>query len=1125
MKSIRLKWFSLMITLFLAFGTVFSVATATLSEAKAYDADVEIRLDDQTFEVGEITCFEVDAYSETGFSSYQLTIDVPSFLYVRAIRTDLYGDENEGNFEWHQGGQNRYNVNYTSTTNEKGKIALFFVDVRVNENTQGQAGTLWVNDALFTDTAVNRLSVETDSAFFRVNGEFARMKGDFNGDGAVTIEDVMLMQRIIADRSMSVMKDELYAGDIDNNGVIDIYDCQYVRNYLIGLIDSLDNIGGGENPHGDENIFGEYVCNTDDGTLTLTLNNEKSYRLYDDEGTEKFGSFKCVEKNVVCLVSGYSLTVVSIDIESHTFIPLTTANFSEADTTAEGYTGTYRVNGSTEDTVNVAANGAFIRTCIEDGCQVQYNGMIGIREVYEEKGAALGVAYVFGIDESSAAMTMPFTLDMRNKVIYVEDGGHGDEPQDEYEFTFEIVDTVLGNSDYYYQSYPAGMSYSELYNDFITRYGAELSRKFNGIAFDNPVTESGKPVNDNSIVDSSDKITLSFETKLDPSRLYYSVDTVRIRQKGDQTFEENYNIQLYYGCTASDVANAIDGEDAFVYQWYRETEHSSSTVGNRERIKLSASMLGDLSKINFNDYSSRYVELPVNVTYGGNTVSATLQVMLVPNMTGASVVKDCVVAEDRAGTSYMFMRIYDNGWLATCSYGAQDLEDTSWYYTHYVAEEFNGKTVYIVNHGGPDEAWAMSGEQYEGYDILYYMLPAEDDTTTVYYLSMFGMNAKFYVFGEVYAAMYVVYGENEELNGTCKVLIENGKFHYYSMVFDIDENNNLVSDTSEDEPPIVTFMFQGADMRLYADGTAKIFMGDIMYGTTTWTANDDYSIIYLDMSEFGGSAEMPVYKWTIDDNYHALTELDWDSVTSYRLMYVKDGKTTVYTLYNDASYGIYLFNNETRNIQEMQSYTAGLLSYYSNPMTGESTYYYYNTVSGILYDVVRYELVGADGNHFGYAYLNDDNDILYGHWIMDNNSVSGLEATFVFNAENNTYVVNNNGTWLFTATPVMATSIREDNKLVVSDYAGKTNNGSDGSGVVVDKYDITLLVVVDGRVKGEPSKISVSTFEEFGNIVGKFDGKDDMEIVGVYFDINKKEDVTPENFRSGSVYVFLEPKA
>ena len=1122
MKSIRLKWFSLMITLFLAFGTVFSVATAALPEAKAYDADVTVSVQEIVVPAGQTSTFTVYADAKQGFSSYESQFEIPYFIRVLEIESRI--DAYNGYFEY-----NGNHVTFSSTQLQNGYVALFTVTFTTDTSADGETGDLHFYGSIFTDVYGNKLQVAEQGTSIVVMGEYVRQKGDFDGDGNVNIQDVMYMQRyIVGNYNRAVSDADFYAGDINGDKEINIVDCQLVQSYIIGIIDSLENYGGGENPHGGD----EPHYNIDE-ICKIYVRDGESVELYTDrtfslnlDGVEPLsGTYRYVGGSTVYLVKDYMFGTIYIDVDAGSFEHGNGYEFTDLNPTVEGYQDTYRVNGSVSDTVTVAENGAFYRTCIDDDYQIQYNGMISLAE--DEFGKVNGIAYIFGTNEIDCWQAMPFTMDRNNKVIYVQDND-----KEEYEINFVVIDPVVDNRKDYYMTFPAGTSYYTAYQNFIKTYGEELAKQFKNLNLNNPYAESEIDVFDTSkVIEFDDEIR--FYTDVDESRVFYEVETFVYRNKDGYKYEANSYIKLYYGCTASDIANAMEGKDAYVVKQYRDSENGYRSIGAREKIKLSASMLGDVSGINFSNYSSSYEDIPVNVTYGGKSVAATLRIQLVPDLSRARVVKTCVAPESRYSTSYVFMRIFDNGWLEYCSFNRKDEgEDIDWYYIQYVTEEYNGTTVYVINKGYVDEVWAMNGESYEGYDVLSYLLPLADDTVTTYTGNMFGENVKFCVFGGCYANMYVLYGENEEFNGTCKVRVEEGKFYYetpyYQLVYDIDENNNLVPSTTEDEPYLMTIDFQGVEFRLYADGKLKAYMGSMCVGDdSSWTIKDeDYSVIYIDMSVFeqGAPTEMPFYKWNIDGKYRVLTEPDWESMESAELNYVKNGETLVYTIYEASSSTKYLYDGNS--LIETSSYTKGLLRYYVydyNTMTRGEVWYYYNTENKVIYDVVRYQAVDKSGNSFGYIYINESLGFAYGDW--DNRcGIDINNGVFIVTVNpDRTYSVSYNSDWLFTATQKMATSMEGENQLVVSDYAVKQEN--DGEVIGEGAYKLNVYNVFNGEIMG-PTELNVNSYKEFENKIYQTlsEHPDAPTLCGFFYDIDGKKPVTSENFRSGDIYMLFEEK-
>ena len=188
-----------------------------------------------------VICIEVYAICGEGasFSSYQLSFTAPSFLTVNG----LWGEEGEdGEFIYNIDGQNVY-VTLSSTT-ERTDGLLFEVYVSLNEDAEdGCSGRFTLQNALFTNTSFEQLPYADSFDWITVyEPSYLPLKGDFDLDGEVTLEDAIGIQATIVGLRGYGSNDAFYAADVNRDNMVNILDVQYIRMYLIGAIDSLEDI-------------------------------------------------------------------------------------------------------------------------------------------------------------------------------------------------------------------------------------------------------------------------------------------------------------------------------------------------------------------------------------------------------------------------------------------------------------------------------------------------------------------------------------------------------------------------------------------------------------------------------------------------------------------------------------------------------------------------------------------------------------------------------------------------------------------------------------------------------------------------------------------------------------------
>ena len=66
--------------------------------------------------------------------------------------------------------------------------------------------------------------------------------GDVNDNGYVDLNDIEIIQNSMVNPGAPLTAEQFEVADINRDGKVSIRDCQYIQNYLIGRIDSLDDI-------------------------------------------------------------------------------------------------------------------------------------------------------------------------------------------------------------------------------------------------------------------------------------------------------------------------------------------------------------------------------------------------------------------------------------------------------------------------------------------------------------------------------------------------------------------------------------------------------------------------------------------------------------------------------------------------------------------------------------------------------------------------------------------------------------------------------------------------------------------------------------------------------------------
>ena len=188
------------------------------------------------------TAYSLTVYVDDGpvaYSSWQLSFEVPAFISVEGLSCP--DNTSSTPFVYRVDGQ-VVSVTFSSTVERCGGV-LFELWFKLNEDAEpDSSGYLSPCVApIFTNRASETLPVSFDfSEIFVRSGLPA--KGDFNLDGEVTLADVIEMQRAIVGLRGFNGDDGFYAADVNRDNEVNIIDVQYVQMYLIGEINSLEDL-------------------------------------------------------------------------------------------------------------------------------------------------------------------------------------------------------------------------------------------------------------------------------------------------------------------------------------------------------------------------------------------------------------------------------------------------------------------------------------------------------------------------------------------------------------------------------------------------------------------------------------------------------------------------------------------------------------------------------------------------------------------------------------------------------------------------------------------------------------------------------------------------------------------
>lgn len=281
------------LALTVALGSLGGLATVFAEDKEVTASQVTLGASGVQTTIGETEkiSFVADGYSNV--AAFHVMLTLPSNVTFSGF---TIGDNYiRSNYQYSINGEEISIICNSGNETFASETTLFSIDVCAREV---GFGMIYFNSVFMTDVDAIEISCGWNSVGITVVGEeTTTLMGDVDGDDAVSIADLMLMQRFILGSLSSDEKFSTEAADITGDGDINLVDCQHVQRYLVGKItlDELQSISqNSETPSVPETPTTDTVLNVyyGDALLSnaLTVNLESGDTTFEFNGENIVGS-------------------------------------------------------------------------------------------------------------------------------------------------------------------------------------------------------------------------------------------------------------------------------------------------------------------------------------------------------------------------------------------------------------------------------------------------------------------------------------------------------------------------------------------------------------------------------------------------------------------------------------------------------------------------------------------------------------------------------------------------------------------------------------------------------------------------------------------------------------------
>ncbi len=286
MKHTNRKILTVAVVMLLACMMVFAMPAAVYAEtASTFPTGVSVnamgvQIDLADGETEEKPVYElVVTASGQAFSAFQLSFRMPDFVEVVGVEAGArLLDMNNAEFTHYVEGDGRVNTIFSCSDNTDGST-LFIVRFTVKEYVESYCDVEYVASK-FTNVEMESLETSVSLGYVQIGESDFGVMGDVDGNGNVNLADLLVIQRSIVNPTFTLTEEQFAVADINHDGNVDVFDCQYIQNYLVGRIDSLENIGGGNG--GNEGSTAFY-------SIKITITDQNGEILFDGAREAKEG--------------------------------------------------------------------------------------------------------------------------------------------------------------------------------------------------------------------------------------------------------------------------------------------------------------------------------------------------------------------------------------------------------------------------------------------------------------------------------------------------------------------------------------------------------------------------------------------------------------------------------------------------------------------------------------------------------------------------------------------------------------------------------------------------------------------------------------------------------------------